>query len=111
MLVAVKLWRSQHVGLQVALRSDSLGALSVIAKGSSRNAGVALVAAELQLELAEFSVHIATLTHIPGISNTLPDALSRLWAPEKTEIPGELMSVTRTAVSLRDTKFWRSTHM
>jgi len=72
---------------------------------------VALVAAELQLELAEFSVHISTLTHIPGISNVLPDALSRLWAPEISEIPAELQSVTRTPVPLRDTEFWRSAHV
>ena len=109
-LVAIKAWRTQQVGLTVALRSDSLGALSIIAKGSSRNAGVALVAAELQLELAEFSVHISTLTHIPGISNSLPDSLSRLWAPEKCKIPQELKTVERTWVPLRNAEFWRSSH-
>jgi len=106
-LVAIKLWRQGHAGLRVALRSDSLATLCVLAKGSSRNAGISLVAAELALEQAEFSVGLETLTHIPGISNVLPDALSRLWAPEPCQVPSELDAVERTQVPRRHARFWR----
>ena len=105
--MAIKVWRANHVGFLIALRSDSLGALSILAKGSSKNANISLVASELALEQAEFSVGLESLTHIPGISNTIPDALSRLWAPCARSIPSSLEGVPRTAAPARDRMFWR----
>ena len=43
--------------------------------------------AEIALLEAEMGVAVTQLTHIPGLSNDGPDALSRISAPEAKKIP------------------------
>ena len=105
--VAIKLW-AEKLGPAATfeLRSDSLGALSAIAKKASKAAEMNKIIAEIALMEAVLGVSITSLTHIPGLSNDAPDALSRLWAPEAKSIPARLQGVKRESCPVRDRSFW-----
>ena len=90
------------------LRSDSLGALSSMAKKSSKAVEINKIMAEIALLEAETGVSVIQLTDIPGLSIDGPDALSRLSAPEAKQIPAQLCDVARAQCPLRDRSFWRS---
>jgi hypothetical protein len=105
--VAIKLWTSKlGPSASFELRSDSLGALSAIAKKASRATEMNKIIAEIALMEAVLGVSITSLSHIPGLSNDTPDALSRLWAPEAKSIPDRLQEVTREDCPVRDRSFW-----
>jgi hypothetical protein len=105
--VAIKLWSSKlGPTASFELRSDSLGALSAIAKKASKAAEMNKIIAEITLMEAVLGVSITSLSHIPGLSNDTPDALSRLWAPEAKSIPARLQGVTRESCPDRDRSFW-----
>jgi hypothetical protein len=108
-LVAMRLWREAiDTRLSVEVRSDSLAALGAIAKRTAAPTatGLGLVVAELALDEAELDTGIDVLTHIPGISNTWADALSRLEAPESKEVPSELREVPRAVPPRRREAYW-----
>ena len=105
--VAIKLWTDKlGPATTFELRSDSLGALSAIAKKASRSAEMNKIIAEIALREAAVGVHITSPTHISGLSNDTPDALSRLWAPEAKSIPDQLRGVKRDSCPARDRSFW-----
>ena len=108
-VVAIKFWASKHQGLAVAVRSDSLSALQVFAKQRARAPGLSCLLQELALEQAAFSFVYDDLTHIPGVSNKVPDALSRLCAPSEAgkPFPKELAGVPQCKVPPRDAAWWR----
>ena len=108
-LVAIRAWR-RYFGrnIIVGLRSDSLGSFLALRKRASRSAGLAIILRELALDEAELDSNSLSLTHIPGVANVRPDALSRIWAPVSKEIPIELLSAIRTRVPVRNSPFWRS---
>ena len=108
-VVAIKLWAADKIGLAVAVRSDSLSALQVLARNRARAPGLTILLQELALEQASFSFLMEDLTHIPGVSNKIPDALSRLKAPGEAgkPFPTELAHVHRSEVPRRDSSFWR----
>ena len=90
------------------MRSDSLGALRAIAKNGSGTPGVGTILRELSLEEAKLGSAISSLTHIPGISNTWADALSRLEAPEPKVVPVPLQHVTRAPAPMRNKAWWNT---
>ena len=108
-LVAVRRW-AKVIGRNaiVGVRSDSLGSLLAMRKQASRSSGIAIILRELALDESELDANQVQLTHIPGVTNVWPDALSRLWAPEPKVIPPELAGAVRSTVPLRDKDFWRS---
>ena len=107
-VVAIKIWHQGQPGACIALRSDSLSALLAIAKSSARSPGLCTLLQELALVQAKFHTDFSELRHIPGISNVLPDALSRLTAPPGAakQLPDELRGVPRAAVPARTRDFW-----
>eukprot|EP00969_Alexandrium_andersonii_P159907 7066066-Alexandrium_andersonii.AAC.1 len=50
--------------------------------------------------------HVTRLRHIPGIQNTVADALSRQHAPEPKAFPTALASVPRALVPVCDSHFY-----
>jgi hypothetical protein len=105
--VAIKLWSSKlGPTASFELRSDSLGALSAIAKKASKATEMNKIIAEIALMEAVLGVSSTSPSHIPGLSNDTPDALSRLWAPEAKSIPARLQGVTRESCPDRDRSFW-----
>ena len=107
LLVAFRLWLPDSRAL-ARIRSDSLGALRAVVKLSSSSPNLNMVARELALDsvLGMYSVGLAS--HIPGVSNVLPDHLSRLWAPEAHGFPSALRDVPEMVAPPRDASFWKS---
>ena len=109
--MSLKLW-SYHFreDSPVELRSDSLGALGSISKFRSSSPGVNKIVAEMTLIEAYTGAKIAKLTHIPGVSNEWPDALSRLSAPLAKQVPAQLSGVARERCEPRGSSFWLTTN-
>jgi hypothetical protein len=109
-LVAIRAWTPMFPpGTRFALRSDSLGALSSIAKSASPSKGLSLILQEIALDEAGQVWGFDSLTHIPGVSNTIADPLSRLFAPNAKPIPDSLTTVPRTIVAHRVGTWWATT--
>jgi hypothetical protein len=51
---------------------------------------------------------LVSLTHIPGVSNTVADALSRIHSPDPKPWPSELDSAVRCKPPLRESSFYLS---
>ena len=90
----------------VTLKSDSLAALRAFRKGASASRGLNLSLRELALLEACDAGDFIALEHIPGVSNVLPGALSRLWAPEAKQFPGALQSIAGERVPVRGKTYW-----
>ena len=113
LLVAVRTWLPRFPGLQAEVRSDSLGALRMVAKMTSPAAPLMMIARELALDLAAGVYDLEVVTHVPGIANVMPDALSRLEengvpSAEAKPLPASLAGVPRAPVGERNAAFWRS---
>ena len=94
------------VGASFEVRSDSMASIQVLFKLASGTEALNLIARELALDCAELSATIELLTHIPGVSNILPDHLSRLAAPNAHQFPRELHGVPQAVPQTRDKSFW-----
>ena len=46
------------------------------------------------------------IRHIPGVANSVPDALSRLTAPSPASFPDALSGAARNWSPARDRSFW-----
>ena len=90
------------------VRSDSLAALRSIVKLQSASANLNVIAREIALDATLGLYRIGVAIHIPGISNKMPDDLSRMWAPEPHAMPLELRQVPQHAVPHMGREFWKS---
>ncbi len=81
-LVAIRLWALTALSRQcfLEIRSDNTGALEMLSSFRSA-AGGGLIAREIALDLAEGIFEPMQASHISGLSNDVPDALSRLEEP------------------------------
>ena len=107
MLIAVRLWLP-GTSVLARVKSDSLSALRSMVRLTSSSQALNLVARELALDRALGLYSIGVATHIPGISNKLPDDLSRMWAPEPHPLPEELRHVQQVQEPSRDSSFWKT---
>ena len=85
LLVALRLWSSEALGKQcfLEIRSDNTCAVSIIEKFRS-SAGGGLIAREIALDLADGVCEPRRASHVSGLPNNEPDALSRLNGPGAT---------------------------
>ena len=108
LLVACRIWlpkcKVQRLGVRV--KSDNVGALRMLLNLSSKAANINVVARELALDLARGNYSLGELEHIPGVTNVMPDALSRLWAPTASELPA-LGNAVQDRVPDFGSSFWR----
>ena len=91
------------------IRSDNIGALSLFAflKGSSQP--LRLIAAEFALDLGKAEFRPDLIQHIPGITNTICDILSRRYDPNKTfYVPTQLRYAKPVIPATRVHSWWRS---
>jgi hypothetical protein len=107
-LVAVRVLRPRTHGVRIRLRADSLSTLFAVSSLKAKAPGLALIMSELALERAEMNVDISECTHIPGMANTIADALSRLTAPEAKSLPNEVNERDQVFPPVRGSKFWTS---
>ena len=108
LLLAIRLWLpGTHVLARI--RSDSLSALRSMVKLSSSSPALNLIARELALDSVQGLYTIGMATHIPGVSNVLPDDLFRLWAPQPHTFPVALRGVPESVAQERSPGFWKTT--
>ena len=110
-LVALKMWQAlwSRPRVRLQIKSDSVGALTMLAKLRStyRSSGLSLIARELALLFGTSSYRPKLCSHIPGLSNDWADALSRLTQPgQKKHIPEAFQKITRTVAPNRDTTYY-----
>ena len=109
-LVALRIWGNRaRAGTRILVRADSLAACGAIVRLASATPALNLIAAEIALDIAEDQYQVAVLTHIPGISNVLADALSRLEAPQAASVPAGLRALPRDPAPVRGRAFWATT--
>ena len=107
MLVALRTWAAQNS--PVELRTDSACAIASLTSLRSKSSSVLKVALELALDLAEDKFEVLEVLHIPGVTNTEADALSRLWAPKPLSVPFSLRDVRKATPANRGlADFWRT---
>ena len=106
-LVSLRVWSSRFKPGDRVLRSDNTGVLESMASRSASSAHLNFLQKERSLDEALGGYPVEALQHIPGLSNTVADALSRLSAPEPKSLPRELWSVPRVPVPVRDRGFYR----
>ena len=75
---------------------------------SAKSADLGVIARELALDSLLGLYTIGVATHIPGVANKLPDALSRMWAPVPYAFPRELVGVAEDEAPPRGAAFWRT---
>ena len=108
-LVALRAWAGQWMGLQITMcvKSDNMAALAMTSKltfTSSR-----LIAMELALLLSEAAFQPRHVEHVPGVMNTWADALPRLSDPtKKYSIPDALLRAPRIFPVRRGESYYTS---
>ena len=94
--------------MTLTIRGDNKAALSIaarlrVAKNSS------LIGKEMAWIYTQAAFHPRYVQHVPGVTNVLADALSRITDPTKQyKIPAELRHITRTQAPLRDKNYYRT---
>eukprot|EP00971_Amphidinium_carterae_P125058 2477746-Amphidinium_carterae.1 len=105
-LVALRSWAKAGTHTRVAVKSDSLSACRAFLKTTYKSPLLAPIARELAIDMALQCYQITEVVHIPGVSNTVADALSRLHAPEPKRLPDAVKGLPQSSVQTRDENFW-----
>jgi len=111
MLVGVRHWLPawRHQRLQVRIRTDSSAAVGAWRKERSNTPKINAIVREMALDQAEGLYTIDVIQHLPGVLNTLADALSRMHMPENpAPLPPELQGCIRGHPEDRDARWWRT---
>ena len=95
--------------MTLRVRSDSVSALMLVLNLKASGIGPGIIAREVALDIAESVYRPDFVQHVPGISNVICDALSRLHQPDaKKELPKALVGVRRDVVRSRGKAFFRT---
>ena len=86
-MAAGRFWDSKCHLSRVRGKSNKLAALRLLVSLSSKCPKLNRIGAQLAIDLSHERYDKSLLEHIPGISNTLSDALSRLHASSSLDIP------------------------
>ena len=65
-----------------------------------------MIVAELALDLAHLEYALDVAVHIPGVTNTVADALSRVSSPEQARLQEIIKHARRREVPLRDDQYF-----
>ena len=82
-----------------------------MAKLSSPSPSLNLVMAEMALDASGLTCGLTLvdqLVHIPGVSNTVADPLSRMFSPSLLAFPTELARSVPETPPFRDSTYWRT---
>lgn len=100
-------WQGQRAKLQI--RSDNIGALTMLTKLRGGSPPLTQTAREYALDLGQAQWKPDVVTHIPGLSNTICDMLSRKWDPHKTFVlPRGLERAKEAHPPTRLKTWWRT---
>ena len=112
-LVAVREWKShwQQGRVELVIRSDNVGAVTAVAKLTAHSPSLLLCARELALEVADGTFAPDVVEHISGVSNVIPDYLSRRFDPQfekQWEILEALAMASEHSCVVRSEGWWRT---
>ena len=110
-LVMLRTWAPRWKGRRVklAVKSDSVSALTVLLKFKTIGEAPGVIAREIALDVAG-SVYTPTLVrHIPGVANTVADVLSRWFAPGgPPQLPPILAEAQLRICPPRGREWWKT---
>jgi len=104
-LFGVRAWDRYWINkaAKIQVRSDSVSALSMVARMKSASKELGLVARELALTLSQSCVRPTVAEHTPGVANKLADSLSRRYQPGNTwRLPQALRGIPEESLLRRD---------
>ena len=110
-LVALRLWAPwwHNKRLSIRIRTDSVAALVLATRLTTRGTGCGIVAREVALDIASSTYEPLVGEHIPGIANVTCDALSRRYQPSTTfALPSHLLSVCESHPPKRSRSYFRT---
>ena len=110
-LIGVRAWLSiWPKGLPILeVKSDSVAALTMVARACTRSPQVAVVARELALTFSESCVRPQVVKHTPGVANKLADILSWRFQPGvQFVVPQAPVRVPEVPIWPRTMDFYRS---
>ena len=108
MLIALRIWSDKRLARRCSLkcRGDNMTMLRMISELRGRGKAVNMITREVAMLFAHASYLPVHAAHLPGVSNTLADFLSRRSRPNSTELPAPLHGVTETHAPPRDLKWY-----
>eukprot|EP00971_Amphidinium_carterae_P266149 5279506-Amphidinium_carterae.1 len=106
-MLVLRHWQPQWCNqcVRLAVRSDSVTALSVVAHMKAA-ATTALLAQEIALDFAQVAYQPVIFEHVPGSTQVVCDTLSR-WSSESV-LPDSLMNASFVQPCKRDLSFYRT---
>ena len=110
-LFGLRMWIARWSGHapRLKVRSDSVTALSLVARMRSNSPQMSVVARELALTRASSCIRPSLVEHTPGVANKLADALSRRFQPGTDFlVPEALVDVPECNVLFRTPEYYRT---
>ncbi len=112
-LIGVSIWTKEwcRERINLRVRGDNVGALTLLIKLRPSSPAQAIVARELALHLIEISFPPEAV-HTPGVSHVVADRLSRIFAPGGSQVADAgvhpaLATATQTTVPNRPRQWYR----
>ena len=90
----------------LSVRGDNMAALSLLCRMQPKSPSLNLVARELALAISLGSYLPDIVQHIPGVSNTIADALSRRFEVANFVLPSQLEYSYEHVPEVRDEAWW-----
>ena len=112
-LVGLRVWKSwwHRVRSRLSIKADNMSALAMVAYYKAKGSGVARIAREIALEVADAEFGPDVCAHVPGVVNGVADALSRRYQPGRFfEVPGFLAEAKEVVPPNRSASWFRSLH-
>ena len=110
-LFGLRAWLSAWEGKapRLEVRSDSVTALSMMARMQTSSPSVGVVAREVALTLSRACLRPCVIAHTPGVANKLADALSRRFQPGVAwQRPAALAQVLECFLAPRCAAYYRT---
>jgi hypothetical protein len=109
-LFGLRAWLQAWLGgsPRLQVRSDSVSALTLVARMKTSSPSLAIVAREMALTLSASCVRPCVVEHTPGAANKLADLLSRRFQPGTTwSIPHALKHIAECMIPPRGAGYYR----
>ena len=107
-LIALRVWKDRWVKRRssITIRSDNMSALALACRLKT-SAASRSIGKEIAMVYTSAAFEPKVVEHIPGITNTVADALSRIGDGSGAfEAPDELAHLVESPVPVRDESFY-----
>ena len=84
-LVAIRAWATRWATQTILIHCDNQAVVAIMSSSRTRDLTLAAIHRNILMECARFDIELQTI-HIPGKSNVVADALSRLSIPDISKV-------------------------